>query len=98
MSCKFELGDSIVCIKDTANLKFGSYYQIKGMGNLSMNADTKEGFGFCIEDQSKYVRGRYGLNPVWYYFTEKEMSNLFITSEEHYQSYIRNQKINEIIK
>lgn len=102
---KYEIGDRMVCIKEYETLKFGSHYQIKGSGDLSMNAGTnKSGYGFMIEDENYgYLSGRkdwwnlpYAEKIKWYYFTEKEMSEYFITSEEDFKSYIRNEKIEKI--
>lgn len=98
MNSKFEIGDTVVCINECDGLKFGSFYHIKGVGNLTMNAATdKKGPGFCVEDQTKYVEGKYGLTTLWLYFTEHEMNRHFITDEENYKMYLRDQKISEII-
>lgn len=103
---KFEMGDRVVCIKEYETLKVGSHYQIKGSGDLTMNAGTnKSGYGFMIEDENyAYLSGEkecwklpYEKQIKWYYFTEKEMSEYFITSEEDFKSYIRNEKIKKII-
>jgi hypothetical protein len=102
---KFEMGDRVVCIKEYETLKVGSHYQIKGSGDLTMNAGTnKSGYGFMIEDENyAYLSGEkeWWKLPYekikWYYFTEKEMSEYFINSEEDFKSYIRNEKIKKII-
>ena len=82
---------SVVCIKEYETLKVNGHYQIKGRGNLEFNADPnvkgKKGYGFCIEDN--------GNN--WLYFTLKEMSEYFMTQEEHYKIYLRDNKINKIL-
>jgi hypothetical protein len=105
---RFESGDSIVCIKEYKTLIPGSHYSIKGCGNLTFNADPevegRKGYGFCVEDD------RYGSfsgtkdwwnlphnkRIKWYYFTEKEMSEYFITQEEDYRAYRRNEKLNSL--
>jgi hypothetical protein len=102
---KFEMGDRLVCIKEYKTLKVGSHYSIKGGGDLEWNADPevngKKGYGFCVED------GMYGSfsgkkdwwnlphneKIKWYYFTEQEMSEYFITEQEDYKSYLRNKKL-----
>jgi hypothetical protein len=99
---KFEMGDKVVCIKEYKTLKVGSHYSIKGSGDLSWNGATdKEGYGFSIEDKYyAYVSGikehwklPYEKQIKWYYFTEKEMSDYFITEGEDYKRYLRNEKL-----
>lgn len=103
---KFEMGDRVVCIKEYETLKVGSHYQIKGSGDLTMNSGTnKSGYGFMIKDENyaylfgekEWLKLPYEKQIKWYYFTEKEMSEYFITSEEDFKSYIRNEKIEKII-
>ena len=91
MEDRFEMGDRVVCVKEHETLKIGSHYSIKGGGDLSMNAATdKKGYGFCVEDD---IYGSYSGRKdwwnlshneriKWYYFTESEMSEYFITEEE----------------
>jgi len=98
----------VVCIKEYKTLKVGSHYDIKGRGNLTYNADPevggRKGYGFCVEDdQYCYHSGRkdwwnlpYSEKIKWYYFTEQEMSEYFITEEEDYKSYRRNEKLNQL--
>lgn len=93
----------VVCIKQYETLNPGGHYDIKGRGNLSFNADPnvdgREGPGYCIEDPriSLVNRNSYGTTkPIWYYFTEKEMSEYFITEEEDYKVEQRDRKIREI--
>ena len=102
---RFELGDNLICIKEYETLKVGSHYSIKGGGDLTMNCDTdKKGYGFCVEDdQYGYYSGRkdwwnlpYSERIKWYYFTEEEMSEYFISEQEHYKAYLRNQKLNDL--
>lgn len=102
---RFESGDSIVCIKEYKTLKPGSHYSIRGCGNLEFNADPevdgKNGYGFCIEDglygsfsgRKDWWNLPHNERVKWYYFTEKEMSEYFITQEEYYKSYRRNEKL-----
>jgi hypothetical protein len=98
----------VVCIKEYKTIKVGSNYSIKGRGNLTYNADPevggRKGYGFCIEDdQYGYFTGRkdwwnlpYSEKIKWYYFTESEMSEYFITEEEDYKAYRRNEKLNQL--
>ena len=97
------------CIKEYNTLKIGSGYDIKGRGDLSYNADPavgdRKGYGLCIEDE--YFG--YDVNNVnwwklpkservkWYYFTIEEMNEYFITDDENYKIYLRDQKINSVI-
>lgn len=106
MEDRFEMGDRVVCIKEYETLKVGSNYQIKGSGDLTMNAGTdKTGYGFMVEDQNyAYVSGvkdswklPYDKQIKWYYFTLQEMSEYFITERENYNIYIRDNKLKQIL-
>jgi hypothetical protein len=106
---RFELGDRVVCIKDYKTIKVGVHYKIKGSGNLSFNGSPevggRTGYGFCVEDE--YYGSYSGRKDWWnlpyneaiklYYFTEKEMSDYFITEQEDYKSYLREEKIKTIL-
>ncbi len=105
---RFEMGDRLVCIKEYKTFKVGSHYAIKGCGALEYNADPevngKKGYGFCIEDdQYGYHSGRkdwwnlpYNEKIKWYYFTEQEISEYFITESEDYKAHLRNEKLNQL--
>ena len=100
---RFEMGDFVVCVKQYETLKPKSHYKIKGCGDLTWNAATdKEGYGFCIEDDSfAYDKPNWWNLPheekvKWYYFTEGEMSEYFITQEEDYVVYSRDIKLKEL--
>ena len=98
----------VVCIKEYKTLKIGSHYDIKGRGNLECNADKevdgRRVFGFCIEDglygsfsgKKDWWNLPYAEKIKWYYFTESEMSEYFITEGEDYKSYKRNIKLEEL--
>jgi hypothetical protein len=105
---RFEMGDNIVCIKEYKTIKPGSHYSIKGCGPLQFNADPeadgKTGFGYCVEDD-KYgsFSGRedwwhlpHNEMIKWYYFTESEMSDYFISERDHYKAYLRNEKLTSL--
>ena len=81
---------SVRCIKSYETLNPNNSYQIKGSGYLEYNADPKvngkKGYGLCIEDSK---RNRY-------YFTAEEMSEYFITEEEGYKQYEREQKFKDL--
>lgn len=106
---RFEMGDRLVCVKEYKTLKVRSHYAIKGCGPLEYNADPevngKTGYGFCVEDdQCGYHSGRkdwwnlpHSEKIKWYYFTEKEMSEYFITEEEDYRAYQRDEKIKQVL-
>jgi len=106
---EFEMGDRLVCIKEYKTLKVGSHYAIKGCGNLEYSADPevngKKGYGFCVEDEmygsfsgkKDWWNLPYNEKIKWYYFTEKEMSEYFITEQEDYKSYLRDEKIKQVL-
>lgn len=106
---RFEMGDRLVCVKEYKTLKVRSHYAIKGCGSLEYNADPevngKTGYGFCVEDdQYGYHSGRkdwwnmpHSEKIKWYYFTEKEMSEYFITEEEDYKAYLRDEKLKQVL-
>lgn len=92
----------VVCIKPYETLKVGYRYDIKGRGNLDYNADPnvrgKTGYGFCIEEAiPDSWKKPYNERIRWHYFTLAEMCEYFITEQEDYQIYLRNQKLDEII-
>ena len=103
MSDRFEMGDQVVCVKQYETLKPNSHYSIKGCGDLTWNAGTeKEGYGFCIEDDSfSHDKPNWWNLPheekvKWYYFTLEEMDEYFITQSEDYKSYVRDNKLKEL--
>jgi hypothetical protein len=107
MSCKWDDSSKVFCIKEYKTLKVGNGYSIKGRGDLAFNADPevggRKGYGLCIEDNMVAIhRDRYWTLPYnervkWYYFTIEEMDEYFITDDENYKIYLRDQKINSII-
>jgi hypothetical protein len=83
------------CYKNYKNLKPGSCYRIIGQGDLSMRSDTdKSGYGYCIKLET--------LKEEHYYFTEKEMSEYFVSSYKELKAALkseeRNEKIDEVLK
>lgn len=105
MTDRFEMGVRVICVKSYETLQVGSHYQIKGSGDLTMNAGTdKKGYGFCVEDdrygsffKKDWWDLPYDKKVKWYYFTEKEMSQYFITEQEDYKAYLRDEKIKQIL-
>jgi len=99
---RFEMGTCVVCIKEYETLKVRSHYNIKGCGDLTWNAATdKEGYGFCVEDEfasnkKDWWNLAYSERVKWYYFTEEEMNEYFITQEEDFIIYSRDQKLKEL--
>lgn len=94
----------IVCIKKYKTLNVGSHYDVKGSGNLEFNADPnvegRKGFGLCVEDpltRSNITYTSVKNPPMWYYFTIRELDEYFITDEEAYKIYLRDEKINYIL-
>lgn len=104
MEDRWEYVTRVVCIKEYETLKLKKHYDIKGRGNLQFNADPnvggRTGHGFCVEDPRIPLMNtrRFGaIKPIWYYFTEKEMGEYFITEEEDIQIELRDRKINQIL-
>lgn len=92
----------VVCIKPYKTLKVGYRYDIKGRGNLEFNADPEVGdrigYGLCVEDgHFGDWKLPYAQRIKWYYFTIPEMEEYFITENEDYKIYLRDQKLNEVI-
>lgn len=93
----------VVCVKAYETLKVGRHYDIKGRGNLEFNHDPKvggrTGYGLCVDDPNipMMAQRRFGsTKPISYYFTEKEMGEYFITEDEDYRIYLRDQKIKSL--
>lgn len=105
---RFESGDNIVCIKEYKTLQPECHYKIKGCGDLEFNLDPevdgKTGYGFCVEDEMYgSFSGRkdwwnlpHNQRIKWYYFTEEEMSEYFITQEEDFIARRRDIKLNSL--
>lgn len=97
---------TVVCIKEYKTIKVGKHYRITGRGNLEFNNDPnvggRKGHGYCVVDDSPSIINWKSRNPddkkdIWYYFTENEMNEYFITESEDYKIYLRDQKINSVI-
>lgn len=90
---------TVVCIKGYESLKVGSHYRICGRGNLSfIHGTDKKGYGYSIQfDYDWEFFRNTGQRSIYYYFTENEMNEYFITEEEDYKSYLRNEKINKLL-
>jgi hypothetical protein len=96
MEDRFEMGMDVICIKEYGLLKVGRRYHIDGCGGLcsfGSGCKDKTGYGFSVKEYQDLRKS----NPIWYYFTEKEMSEYFITEEENYKMHIRDKKINELL-
>lgn len=88
------------CYKKFKSLKPGGCYRIMGQGDLSMISDIdKSGYGYCIKLEH-LISGT--LKEEHYYFTEKEMSEYFVSSYKELQPALksekRNEKLNKILK
>jgi hypothetical protein len=93
---EFEMGDSIICVKQFGRLEFGSIYKIEGCGDLEWNnATDKIGYGFNIPFLDYDFPNRKSIR-IDYFFTEKEMSKYFI-KDDYYKRYMRDEKINSIL-
>lgn len=100
---------TIVCIKEYKTLKPDRSYSVKGMGDLEFNcdeeADGKKGHGYCVEDEyhgsfsgdKNWWKLPHSKRIKWYYFTEDEMDEYFITSEQNVEIYLRDSKIDRIL-
>lgn len=90
----------VVCIKEYKTLRVGSHYSVKGSGNLEYNNDDevngRTGWGMCVEDYGDWNLP-YRDRVKWYYFTLDELNEYFISDEEDFKIYQRNQKLNEIL-
>jgi hypothetical protein len=101
---KFELGDSIVCIREYETIKVGKHCPIKGCGDLTwIHGTDKEGYGFSVEDDSPcYDNYKLPYNSkkrsILYYLTEDEMDKYFITQEQDYKIYMRDEKLRQILE
>lgn len=103
---EFELGDNIVCIREYETIKVGKHCPIKGCGDLTWIFGTdKEGYGFSVEDDGPcYDNYKLPYNspkrkkPIFYYFTEDEMDKYFITEEQDYKIYMRDEKLRQILE
>jgi hypothetical protein len=99
---RFNLGTRVVCIKPYEKLKIGGCYSIGGCGNLEWNMDNrrkenKTGYGFSVKYED-YDWKTKKTDSEFYYFTYEEMSEYFITENEAYDAYMRDRKIEEIIR
>ena len=97
---RFDMGMNVICIKPHGKLKVGGHYRINGCGNLENNMDhrrgNKTGYGLSV----KYEEYDWKTNDAYYftyYFTYDEMSEYFITEDDDYKAYLRDQKIEQII-
>jgi hypothetical protein len=101
---EFEIGMTVVCIKEYNTIKIGKHCPIKGGGDLTwIHGTDKEGYGFSVEDDGPCY-DNYKLPPneikksIIYYFTLEEMSEYFISESRDYRIYLRDEKIKEILK
>lgn len=96
---KFELSDTVVCIKEYEKLRVGRHYKIKGCGDLTWNAATDlDGYGFCVEyEEISNWKLPHKDRVTYYYFTEDKMSEYFIDEQSDYKRYLRDTKIKQIL-
>ena len=103
---KYDYVSRVYCVKAYKTIVPGRSYQIKGRGNLEFNADPevngRKGYGLCIEDEwinsdkPRWWNLPYKDRIKWYYFTLKEMEEYFITEDEYYKSYHRDQLLTSL--
>ena len=97
---------SVCCVKPFEGLRAGSTYRVNGRGNLEYNNGTeKTGWGLSVEDEfvgvfdenGKVIKGSERLSwkerTRWVYLTLEELEEHFITDEENYRIYMRDEKI-----
>lgn len=97
------------CVKPFEGLRAGSTYRVNGRGNLEYNNGTeKTGWGLSVEDEfvgvfdenGKVIKGSERLSweerTRWVYITLEELEEHFISDEDHFRMYIRNEKLNEL--
>jgi hypothetical protein len=100
---------SVVCIKPIEGLRVGSNYRVNGRGNLDYNGATdKKGWGVCLKDEWVGVFDEEGnvIKNSWkipyekrtrfVYVTLEELEKHFISDEESYIIYQRDNKLNEL--
>ena len=100
---------SVVCIEPIEGLHAGSTYRVKGQGNLEYNAATdKKGWGLCLEDEWVGIFDENGnvIEDSWklsykertrfVYMTLEELEKHFITDEEDFVRYQRDEKLQRL--
>ena len=100
---------AVVCIEPIEGLRAGSTYNVKGRGNLEYNAATdKKGWGLCLEDDwvgcfdennnpiKDSWKRKYEERTRWVYMTLDELEKHFITDDENYTIYKRDEKIKSL--
>lgn len=96
---KYDIGTTIVCVKEYLTYKIDNFYKVKGFGGLSYNADPKvngrKGWGVCV---AAFKKPDDMKDDGWTYLDTNELENYFITYDEYYKIYERNKKIELIIK
>jgi len=100
---------AVVCVEPIEGLRAGSTYKVKGQGNLKYNAATdKEGWGLCIEDEwvgvfddeGNVIENSWKLSDKertrFVYMTLEELERHFITDEEDFVRYKRDERLKSI--
>lgn len=100
---------AVVCIEPIEGLRVGSTYKVKGQGNLEYNAGTdKKGWGLCLEDEwvGMFDEDGNAIKNGWkkpykertrfVYMTLKELERHFITDDESYAIYKRDERIKSL--
>jgi hypothetical protein len=100
---------NVVCIEPIEGLRIGSTYKVKGRGNLEYNAATdKKGWGLCLEDDwvgcfdennipiKDSWKIPYEERTRWVYMTLEELEKHFITDDENYEIYRRDERLKSL--
>lgn len=100
---------SVVCIEPIDGLRAGSTYRVKGRGNMDYSLATgKRGWGLCLEDDwvgcfdenNNPVKDSwkipYEKRTRWVYMTLEELERHFITDEENYEIYRRDERLKSL--
>ena len=106
---RWDLSMAVVCVEPIEGLRAGSTYKVKGRGNLEYNAAAdKRGWGLCLEDDWVGCFDENN-NPIkdgwkiphkertrWVYMTLEELERHFITDEENYEIYKRDERLKSL--
>ena len=95
---------TIVCIKKYETLNVGSSYKVEGRGSLQYNhaavAEGKTGWGVCITHENMvttYYKG-FRVDKIDYYLTLDELNEYFITDEEYFTIWQREEKLKSLLE
>ncbi len=99
---------NVRCVSGIEGLRPDTTYRVVGRGDLTFNAGTeKTGYGLCVQDEfyGAYKDGK--LVDSWWkkpfierarhvYLTLAELEANFLTDEEYFQMWKRDEKLREL--